>query len=73
MPKKKQKMENALVTFKDRNSDKFIEITFDYNRSDSTLDYTIKMDNNTSMNSQMDFIGFLAQIFLQALQTQDNK
>ena len=73
MPKEKQKIENAVVTFKDRNSDKFIEITLDYNLSDSTLDYNIKLDNETSVNSPMDFIGFLAQIFLQTLENQDNK
>lgn len=66
-------MENAVITFKDKNSNNTIDIELLYNRELSTIDYDVKLSENYSQNSEMDFIGFLAHMFLQTLQIEDKK
>ena len=66
-------MENAIVTFKDKNSNNTIDIELLYNKELSTIDYDVKLSENYSQNSEMDFIGFLARMFLQTLQIEDKQ
>ena len=66
-------MENAIVTFKDKNSNNAIDIELLYNKELSTIDYDVKLSENYSQNSEMDFIGFLAHMFLQTLQIEDKQ
>ena len=66
-------MENAIITFKDKNSNNTIDIELLYNKETSTVDYDVKLGENYSKNSEMDFIGFLAHMFLQALQTENKE
>ena len=61
-------MEKAIVTFKDPDSDKQIELSFRYTKEDGNLDYDIKLSDGYSLNSELDFIGFLANMFLTSLQ-----
>lgn len=65
-------MENAIVTFKDRDTENFITVTLQYNKEESTLDYDLKFSDNYSQNSKTDFVGFLAKMFLETLQIKDN-
>ena len=64
-------MENAIITFKDRDSDKKIVITLSYDKESSNLDYDVDLDKSYSPNSKLDFIGFLASMFLKMLQTKE--
>ena len=66
-------MENAVITFKDKNSNNTIDIELLYNKELSTIDYDVKLSENYSQNSEMDFIGFLAHMFLQTLQIEDKQ
>ena len=66
-------MENAIITFKDKNSNNTIDIELLYNKETSTIDYDVKLGENYSKNSEMDFIGFLAHMFLQTLQIKDKE
>ena len=66
-------MENAIITFKDKNSNNTIDIELLYNKELSTIDYDVKLSENYSQNSEMDFIGFLAHMFLQTLQIEDKQ
>ena len=66
-------MENAIITFKDKNSNNTIDIELLYNKETSTVDYDVKLGENYSQNSEMDFIGFLAHMFLQTLQIEDKQ
>ena len=66
-------MENAIVTFKDKNSNNTIDIELLYNKELSTIDYDVKLSENYSQTSEMDFIGFLAHMFLQTLQIEDKQ
>ena len=66
-------MENAIITFKDKNSNNTIDIDLLYNKELSTIDYDVKLSENYSQNSEMDFIGFLAHMFLQTLQIEDKQ
>lgn len=66
-------MENAIVTFKDKNSNNTIDIELLYNKETSTVDYDVKLGENYSKNSEMDFIGFLAHMFLQTLQIENKE
>ena len=66
-------MENAIVAFKDKNSNNTIDIELLYNKELSTIDYDVKLSENYSQNSEMDFIGFLAHMFLQTLQIEDKQ
>ena len=56
-------MESAIVTFKDKNNNNTIDIELLYNKETSTVDYDVKLGENYSKNSEMDFIGFLAHMF----------
>ena len=38
-----------------------------------TVDYDVKLSENYSQNSEMDFIGFLAHMFLQTLQIENKE
>lgn len=62
-------MEKAIILFKDPENNKSIEITLNYNKKNSSLDYDLKLSENYSMTENMDFIGFLAHTFLSSLQT----
>ena len=66
-------MENAIITFKDKNSNNTIDIELLYNKETSIVDYNIKFSENYSQNSEMDFIGFLANMFLQTLQMENKE
>ena len=66
-------MESAIVTFKDKNSNNTIDIELLYNKETSTVDYDVKFRENYSQNSEMDFIGFLAHMFLQTLQIENKE
>lgn len=66
-------MENAIITFKDKNSNNTIDIELLYNKKTSTVDYDVKLGENYSQNSEMDFIGFLAHMFLQSLQIENKE
>ena len=66
-------MESAIVTFKDKNSNNTIDIELLYNKETSTVDYDVKLGENYSQKSEMDFIGFLAYMFLQTLQIEDKQ
>ena len=66
-------MENAIVTFKDKNNNNTIDIELLYNKETSIVDYNIKFSENYSQNSEIDFIGFLAHMFLQTLQTENKE
>ena len=66
-------MENAIVTFKDKNSNNTIDIELLYNKELSTIDYDVKLSENYSQYSEMDFIGLLAHMFLQTLQIEDKQ
>ena len=66
-------MENAIVTFKDKNNNNTIDIELLYNKETSIVDYNIKFSENYSQNSEIDFIGFLANMFLQTLQMENKE
>ena len=66
-------MENAIITFKDKNSNNTIDIELLYNKETSTIDYDVKLGESYSQNSEMDFIGFLAHMFLQSLQIENKE
>ena len=66
-------MENAIVTIKDKNSNNTIDIELLYNKETSTVDYDVKLGENYSQKSEMDFIGFLAHMFLQTLQIENKE
>ena len=66
-------MENAIITFKDKNSNNTIDIELLYNKETSVIDYDVKLGENYSQNSEMDFIGFLAHMFLQSLQIENKE
>lgn len=66
-------MENAIITFKDKNSNNTIDIELLYNKETSVIDYDVKLGENYSQNSEMDFIGFLAHMFLQTLQIENKE
>ena len=66
-------MESAIVTFKDKNNNNTIDIELLYNKETSTVDYDVKLGENYSKNSEMDFIGFLAHMFLQTLQIENKE
>lgn len=65
-------MENAIVTFKSKDTDREIKITLQYDKETSNLDYDVNLGSGYSANSPMDFIGFLANMFLNSLQIKDN-
>ena len=60
-------MENAQVIFKGEDS-KEITLDLHYDKENSSLDYDVKFSENYDPKSQMDFIGFLAKMFLNSLQ-----
>ena len=60
--------EKALVTFKDPNSDKEIVIDFVWDKETNDLDYNITFSKNYSLTENLDFNGFLANMFLNCLQ-----
>lgn len=65
-------MENAIVTFKSKDTGKEIKVTLQYNKDTSELDYNVDVSTDYSANTPMDFIGFLANMFLNSLQIKDN-
>ena len=66
-------MENAIITFKDKNSNNTIDIELLYNKETSVIDYDVKLGENYSQNSEMDFIGFLGHMCLQTLQIENKE
>lgn len=58
-------IQKAIVTFANPDNDKKIEIKFEYNKETSDLDYNIDM--NYDGKESMDFVGFLANMFLNTL------
>lgn len=61
-------MEKAVVLFKNPETKDSIEINLVYNKENSDLDYTLNLSEGYSLNSNMDFVGFLAHMFLTSLQ-----
>lgn len=59
-------MEKAIVTFKNVNSDNEIQINLTYDKKVGNLDYDVKF-NNCDENSNLDFVGILADIFIKSL------
>lgn len=60
-------MESAIVTFKEKGTNKEIRLSLDYDKETSNLDYDVEFANiNTS--DPMSFIGFLAKMFLTSLE-----
>lgn len=64
-------MENAIVTFKSKDTGKEINITLSYDKETSNLDYNVQLGTEYSSTTKMDFIGFLANMFLNCLQIED--
>ncbi len=61
-------MEKAIVTFKNPETNDSIELNFIYDKENSNLDYTLKLSDGYSLNSNMDLVGFLAHMFLTSLE-----
>lgn len=61
-------MEKAIVLFKNPDKNESIEITLNYNKEDSLIDYDVKLSEGYKPTDQMDLIGFLAHMFLTSLQ-----
>lgn len=57
-------MQNANVTFKDRDTGRKISIDLQYDEETSSLDYNVNLDEEYTAKSNLDFIGFLADMFL---------
>lgn len=63
-------MERAKVTFKNPDNDKEINIDFTYDKEKSFLDYNITFSKDYSLTDNLDFNGFLANMFLTMLQSE---
>lgn len=61
-------MERAVVIFKNPDNNREIKIDFVYDKKDSFLDYNITFSEDYSMTENLDFVGFLANMFLNCLQ-----
>lgn len=61
-------IQKAIVTFINPENDKKIEIKFEYNKETCDLDYNVDM--NYDGKESMDFVGFLANMFLNTLRTE---
>ena len=59
-------MEKATVTFKNVNSENEIQVNLTYDKEVGNLDYDVKF-NNCNENSELDFIGILADLFIKSL------
>lgn len=57
-------MQNANVTFKDKDTGRKISIDLQYDEETSSLDYNVDLDEEYTAKSNLDFIGFLADMFL---------
>jgi hypothetical protein len=67
-------MQNANVTFKDKDTGRKISIDLQYDEETSSLDYNVNLDEEYTAKSNLDFIGFLADMFLGelAVNAEDN-
>lgn len=61
-------MEKAQVTFKNPENNKEINIDFIYDKETSFLDYNITISKDYDLKTNLDFVGFLANMFLNSLQ-----
>lgn len=61
-------MEKSIVTFKDPENDKEIIINFIWDKDSNNLDYNITFSKNYSLADNLDFNGFLANMFLKMLE-----
>lgn len=59
-------MEKAIVTFKNVDSENEIQVNLAYDRKVGNLDYDVKF-NNYNKDSELDFIGILADLFIKSL------
>ena len=68
-------MEKAIVTFKNPDNEKEININFTWDKESNDLDYSITFSKNYSLSDNLDFNGFLANMFLKMLEsdTEENK
>ena len=68
-------MEKAIVTFKNPDNEKEININFTWDKDSNNLDYIITFSKNYSLSDNLDFNGFLANMFLKMLEsdTEENK
>lgn len=68
-------MEKAIVTFKNPDNEKEININFTWDKDSNNLDYSITFSKNYSLSDNLDFNGFLANMFLKMLEsdTEENK
>lgn len=64
-------MEKAEVTFKNTEQNTWIKISLLYDKESSNIDYDVKFSEGYSMNSQLDFTGFLADMFLNSLRNNE--
>ena len=61
-------MEKAQVIFKNPENNKEINIDFVYDKETSFLDYNITISKDYDLKTNLDFVGFLANMFLNTLQ-----
>jgi len=62
-------MEKAIVIFKNPDTEKAITITLEYNKTDSSVDYSLDLgDYAENLKDNVDFVGFLASMFLTSLE-----
>ena len=61
-------MEKTLVTFTNLETNQSMSISLSYNKKDSDLDYVLDMGDYKDKSGTMDLTGFLANMFLIALQ-----
>lgn len=66
-------MEKAIVTFKNPdNEEKFVEISLNFLKEENAVDYDVKLGPTYSAKDPMDFITFLADMFINMLSSQGN-
>ena len=63
-------LEKAQVTFKNTDSEevKEVKIDFVFDKDEQFIDYKVTLSEGYSLDENLDFAGFLANVFLQALQ-----
>lgn len=61
-------MENVIVTFKNVDADKHIDVTLAFEPETAVIDYKVTMSEGYSPDEPMDFSAILADMFLRALQ-----
>lgn len=60
-------MEKAIVTFKNPDTEEVIEITLSYDKENSIVNYNVEQSEEHKDEKPLNFIGFLATMFLNML------